>query len=72
MTTASGSLGCGRSSAEGAGKTGTYDTGGNTPSVSASVSTPEDPELAAIVAAWPTLPSAMRAGVVAMVKAAKV
>ncbi|MFN5946518.1 MAG: hypothetical protein ACK5Q4_14410 [Phycisphaerae bacterium] len=32
--------------------------------------TPTDPDLAAIIAAWPTLPAAMRAGVVAMVKAA--
>jgi hypothetical protein len=31
---------------------------------------PTDPDLAAVIAAWPTLPPAMRAGVVAMVKAA--
>ncbi|NOS99622.1 MAG: hypothetical protein HOP29_03240 [Phycisphaerales bacterium] len=29
-----------------------------------------DPELAAVVAAWPTLPDAIRAGIVAMVRAA--
>ena len=29
-----------------------------------------DPELAAIVDAWPTLPEAVRAGIVAMVQAA--
>jgi hypothetical protein len=28
------------------------------------------PELAAVVAAWPSLPEAVRAGIVAMVKAA--
>ncbi len=28
-----------------------------------------EPELAAIVAAWPTLPEAVRAGILAMVKA---
>ena len=33
-------------------------------------STPEsDPDLAAIVTAWPTLPEAIRAGIVAMVRA---
>jgi len=31
---------------------------------------PDDPELALIVAAWPELPEAFRAGIVAMVKAA--
>ena len=29
-----------------------------------------DPDLTAIVSAWPTLPHALRAGIVAMVKAA--
>jgi hypothetical protein len=29
-----------------------------------------DPDLAAVAAAWPTLPDALRAGIVAMVKAA--
>ncbi len=32
--------------------------------------TPADPELAAVVRAWPDLPSAIRAGVLALVKAA--
>lgn len=32
--------------------------------------TPTDPELAAVVAAWPALPPAIRAGVVALVRAA--
>ena len=31
---------------------------------------PTDPDLAAVVAAWPTLPEALRAGIVAMVRAA--
>lgn len=31
-----------------------------------------DPELAALVDAWPTLPEALRAGIVAMVRAASV
>jgi hypothetical protein len=32
--------------------------------------TPTDPKLAGIVAAWPNLPPAVRAGIVAMVEAA--
>ena len=31
---------------------------------------PADPELAAVIAAWPDLPPALRAGIAAMVKAA--
>jgi len=31
---------------------------------------PTDPDLVALVAAWPALPSAVRAGIVAMVRAA--
>jgi hypothetical protein len=30
----------------------------------------DDPDLAAVVAAWPELPAAIKAGIVAMVKAA--
>ena len=30
-----------------------------------------DPDLAQVAAAWPTLPPALRAGILAMVKAAK-
>jgi hypothetical protein len=30
-----------------------------------------DPDLAAVMAAWPELPDAIRAGIVAMVKAAR-
>lgn len=33
-------------------------------------STPVDPDLAEIASAWPTLPDAIKAGVMAMVKAA--
>ena len=32
---------------------------------------PIDSDLAAIIAAWPTLPEAMKAGILAMVRAAK-
>jgi hypothetical protein len=31
---------------------------------------PDDPELAAVVAAWPRLPEAIRAGIMAMMSAA--
>ena len=31
----------------------------------------QDPDLAALLAAWETLPSALKAGIVAMVKAAQ-
>ena len=34
-------------------------------------SAPVDPDLAAITAAWPGLPAALKAGIVAMVNAAK-
>jgi hypothetical protein len=47
-----------------------------TPSYSASYSTPNpapeaptDPELEAVIAAWPDLPPAVKAGIVALVKA---
>jgi hypothetical protein len=33
--------------------------------------TPTDPDLSAVVAAWPTLPPVLRAGIVAMVNGAK-
>jgi hypothetical protein len=33
--------------------------------------TPTDPELATVVAAWPHLPPALRAGILAMVAASK-
>jgi hypothetical protein len=35
------------------------------------VSLPFDPELARIVGAWPTLPAALRAGILAMIEAAQ-
>ncbi len=31
--------------------------------------TPRDPDLAALVAAWPTLPPALKAGIVALIQA---
>lgn len=34
--------------------------------------TPTDPDLAAVIAAWPSVPLAVRAGILAMVKASKV
>lgn len=37
---------------------------------SATIRQPHDPELAAVVTAWPHLPQAVRAGIVAMVRAA--
>jgi hypothetical protein len=46
---------------------------GNKPAGSGDPAAPEppaDPDLAAVVAAWPDLPAALRAGIVAMVKAA--
>jgi hypothetical protein len=48
-------------------------SGNNGAGVSAPIRPPErpaDPDLAALVAAWPALPSAVRAGIVAMVRAA--
>lgn len=64
-----------------AGNTGVSETGGNKSGNIGPVSgdpiapatppaTPTDPELAAVAAAWPTLPPAIRAGIVAMVAAA--
>ncbi|MBL9032754.1 MAG: hypothetical protein JNM80_13755 [Phycisphaerae bacterium] len=48
--------------------------GSPTPPASATAptpATPTDPELAAVVAVWSDLPPAIRAGVLALVKAAK-
>ena len=44
--------------------------GGNTPPLYPSEPRPSDPELAAVVDAWPRLPEAMRKAVAAMVSAA--
>ena len=70
------SLEGGRHSAETPANTGVSEGGSATPSYSASYSTPNpapeaptDPDLAAVVAAWADLPTAIRAGIVAMVKA---
>ena len=35
------------------------------------IPTPKDPDLAALVSAWPKLPAALKAGIVAMVKASR-
>ncbi len=46
----------------------------STPSVSHPIPTDTcktDPDLAAVVDAWPTLPEAIRAGILAMVKASR-
>ena len=60
-----------------AGKSGVSESGGSKSgnkdapfSDSAGVLKPTDPELAAVVAAWSDLPQTVRAGIVAMVKAA--
>jgi len=50
----------------GGSKSGNIDAGcGGSPTPA----TPADPDLSAVVAAWPDLPPAIRAGVVALVKA---
>jgi hypothetical protein len=46
---------------------GIPSVGGKTGGAPAAV---EDPELAAVAAAWPALPAAIRAGILAMVRAA--
>ena len=51
-------------------KRGISETGGAKSGALSPVSTPIDPDLAAITAAWPELPAALKAGIVAMVKAA--
>lgn len=43
--------------------------GGPTPPATPPIPPPTDPELAAVVAAWGDLPPAIRAGVLAMVRA---
>ena len=71
------SLGSGQHSAETPVNTEVSEGGSAAPSYSASYSTPKpapkapaDPELAAVVAVWSDLPPAVRAGIVAMAKAA--
>ena len=51
-------------------KSGNIGAGFGPPTHSATPNLPTDPELAAVVAAWPDLPPAIRAGVLALVKAA--
>jgi hypothetical protein len=54
----------------GGSKSGNTGGGFGPPTPPATPPKPTDPELAAVVAAWPDLPPAIRAGIVAMVKAA--
>jgi hypothetical protein len=69
-------LGSGQHTADTSAKTKACEVGGRTTSYSASHSTshpapeaPADPDLAALVSAWSDLPPAVRAGIVALVKA---
>ncbi len=69
------SLGSGSHSAETVANTGTYEGGTAAPHHTANYSTPkpapealDDPDLRALIAAWPTLPEAVRAGIAAMVR----
>lgn len=55
-------------SVSGGSKSGNIRGGSGSPA--APVTPPTDPELAAVVVAWPTIPQAVRAGIVAMVRAA--
>jgi len=54
----------------GGSKSGNNGAGSGPPRPPATPPKPTDPELAAVAAAWPDLPPAIRAGIVAMVKAA--
>jgi hypothetical protein len=59
-----------RTPAEKPGKTGYFAVGGAESGAPGALSTIADPELAHLVKAWPNLPPAIRAGIVAMVNAA--
>jgi hypothetical protein len=54
----------------GGSKSGNILAGSDAATPTAKPTPPPDPDLAAIVAAWPELPPAIRAGVLALVKAA--
>jgi hypothetical protein len=45
-------------------------TGAGIPADDPADDVPDDPDLVAVVAAWPTLPGPVKAGIVAMVRAA--
>lgn len=68
-----------RTPLENTGKTGVSDqsgaksgaVGAQTADFGDSATDPMDPELAAVVDAWPALPAAIKAGILAMVRAAK-
>jgi hypothetical protein len=51
------------------GKTGIPDSGGAECGALGAQNAPSDPDLAAVVDAWPTLPEAVRTAILAMVKA---
>ena len=57
-------------SESGGSKSGNNGAGFGPPTPTATPPKPADPELAAVVAAWPDLPPALRAGIAAMVAAA--
>ncbi len=52
-------------------KTPVSEAGGAQSGAPAAQSTVQDPDLQQLIDAWPTLPPVVRAGIVAMVKAAK-
>ena len=60
-----------RTPLENTGKTGVSDQSGAECGALAAREAPLDPELAAVVDAWPALPAGLRAGILAMIDAAK-
>ncbi len=58
-----------RTTSENTGKTGVPQESGAESGASSGDSAPIDPDLAAVVSAWPTLPYAIRAAVLAIVRA---
>ena len=58
-----------RTPLENTGKTGFSDQSGAKSGALAAREAPSDPDLAELIDAWPTLPEAIRAGILAMVRA---
>jgi hypothetical protein len=56
---------------ENTGKTGVSDQSGAECGALDAPKAPFDPELAAVVDAWPALPAAIKAGILAMIRGAK-